>query len=394
VPRLWLRHLVLALLLSSPIAATARASGTDGSVAVDPQVATVPGVDATALDEGEPRSAGASKVTPLIAPIPFKNSQIGWGLVLMLGAIHRFDPDSTLKPSTGAIGGFYTENKSWGLMAIEIARLAHDSWRLRGAYSHMDLRYDFFGIGEDAGDAGVSVPVGHKLDLGVGTALRRVAPGLYAGAGMLWMGTTLRLRGELPPEIASIDSDLGDTDLFAVGLQGEYDTRDDDYWPTRGSLAKLKGWFFTDGLGSARNFQRYMGGWTWYTQLPARRLVVAGNANLSAASGDVPFYALPSVGAGEYAFRGYEQGRYRDKVMVCAQAEARWHSSGRAGATAFAGFAQVAPSLGDLANALVLPAGGIGVRYQMTQQYPMHLRLDYAWGRNEGLLYFAVAEAF
>ena len=48
----------------------------------------------------------------------------------------------------------------------------------------------------------------------------------------------------------------------------------------------------------------------------------------------------------------------------------------------------------DLPDALVLPAGGLGVRYQMTRRYPMHLRLDYAWGRNEGLLYFAVAEAF
>jgi hypothetical protein len=394
VPRLWLRHLVLALLLSSPIAATARASGTDGSVAFDPQVATVPGVDATALDEGEPRSAGDSKVTPLIAPIPFKNSQIGWGLVLMLGAIHRFDPDSTLKPSTGAIGGFYTENKSWGVMAIEIARLAHDSWRLRGAYSHMDVRYDFFGIGEDAGDAGVSVPVGHKLDLGVGTALRRVAPGLYAGAGVLWMGTTLRLRGELPPEIASIDSDLGDTDLFAVGLQGEYDTRDDDYWPTHGSLAVLKGWFFTDALGASSQFQRVVAGWSWYTRLRGERLLLATNVNAAAASDDAPSYLLPSLGAGRFGLRGFTQGRYRDQVMTTAQAELRWHSTGRVGAVAFFGFGQVAPDFGGLGDASLLPAGGLGGRYKLTRNFPMHMRFDYAWSEKENLFYFSVAEAF
>jgi hypothetical protein len=80
--------------------------------------------------------------------------------------------------------------------------------------------------------------------------------------------------------------------------------------------------------------------------------------------------------------------------MAGAQAEARWHTDGRLGAAVFGGFAQVAPSVGHLPDALVLPAGGFGVRYQMTRQFPMHLRLDYAWGRNEGLLYFAVAEAF
>jgi hypothetical protein len=39
------------------------------------------------------------------------------------------------------------------------------------------------------------------------------------------------------------------------------------------------------------------------------------------------------------------------------------------------------------------PAGGAGLRFQLTRKYPMHLRLDYAWGRDGGLLYFSVGEA-
>ena len=41
----------------------------------------------------------------------------------------------------------------------------------------------------------------------------------------------------------------------------------------------------------------------------------------------------------------------------------------------------------------VLPAGGAGLRFQLTRKYPMHLRLDYAWGHDGGLLYFSVGEA-
>jgi len=372
---------------------TSRADDSNVPIATDPFSGGIPNTDpagGTVL----PAGTNVDRFTPVFAPIPLKNTQLGWGLGVMAGAIHRFDADTTVKPSTGVIGGFYTENDSWGLLAVEMARLAHDSWRLRGLASHCDINYDFFGIGEDAGNAGQSIPLNQTLDFGVAAVLRRVSTGFYLGGALMAMSTKVELQSGGAPGVPLPPGDSPRATLVAPGIQGELDTRDDDYWPTRGSLAKLKGWFFTDGLGSTRNFQRYMGGWTWYTHLPTRRLVIAGNANLSAASGDVPFYALPSVGAGEYAFRGYEQGRYRDKVMLCAQAEARWHSSGRAGATVFAGFAQVAPSVGDLSNALVLPAGGIGVRYQMTQQYPMHLRLDYAWGRNEGLLYFAVAEAF
>ena len=196
---------VLALLLGLILSIASPATADETPAVVDPQVAPTPSVDATTLEPGEAGRSSGSGITPLIAPIPFKNSQVGWGLVLMLGAIHRFDADTTLKPSTGAIGGFYTDNKSWGLMALEMARLAHDSWRLRGLFSHMDVRYDFFGIGQDAGDAGIAVPVDQKLDFAVGTALRRIVPGLYAGGGVLWMGTTVRLRDDLPPELASLD---------------------------------------------------------------------------------------------------------------------------------------------------------------------------------------------
>jgi len=341
-----------------------------------------------------PAASNAHAVTPIFAPIPFKNTQLGWGLGLMAGAIHRFDADTTLKPSTGVLGGFYTENKSWGILAVEMARLAHDSWRVRGLASHVDVNYDFFGIGEDAGNAGRSIPLEQTMDFGVGSALRRVRPGLYLGAALMAMSTKAELQSGGTPTVPVPPADAARATLVAPGLQAELDTRDDDYWPTHGSLAKLKGWFFSDALGSARKFQRYMAGWCWYTELPGQRLVIATNASLLASTGDVPFYALPSVGSGEYALRGYTQGRYRDKVMAGAQAEARWHTDGRLGAALFGGFAQVAPSVGHLPDALVLPAGGLGVRYQMTRQFPMHLRLDYAWGRNEGLLYFAVAEAF
>ena len=370
----------------------APATADETPVAVDPQVAPTPGIDATTLEPGNAGGSSGSGITPLIAPIPFKNSQLGWGLVLMLGAIHRFDPDTTLKPSTGAIGGFYTDNKSWGLMALEMARLAHDSWRLRGLYSHMDVRYDFFGIGEDAGDAGISVPIAQKVDFAVGTAARRLVPGLYAGAGLLWMGTTVRLRDELPPELEALDSDLGRTDLFALGLQGEYDTRDDDYWPTHGSLALLKTWFFTGG--STPDFQRMTAGWSWYTRLRGERLLLATNVNAATASDDAPSYLLPSVGAGRFGLRGYTQGRYRDRWMTTAQAELRWHSRGRVGAVAFFGFGQVAPHFGDLGSASLLPAGGLGARYKLTRKFPMHMRFDYAWSEKENLFYFSVAEAF
>jgi hypothetical protein len=360
----------------------------------DPTVSPVPGIDPTDASSAGTAERTGSAVTPIFAPIPFKNTQLGWGLAVMAGAIHRFEPDTTLKPSTGAIAGFYTENKSWGLMALEMARIAHDTWRLRGLASHVDVRYDFYGIGEDAGNAGHSIGLEQPMDFVVGSVLRRVTPGFYGGATLLWIQSSAQLRDNHGLVVPPSAQDLGFTNLLAPGVQAEFDTRDDDYWPRRGSLASAKANFFASGLGSSREFQRYAIAWSWYSGLPSTALVLATNLNASASMGDVPFWAIPSVGGGAYGLRGYTQGRYRDKLVTTAQAELRAHAKNRWGATVFGGLAQVAPSLGDLRGAEVLPAGGVGLRFQLTRQYPMHMRADYAWGRNGGIFYFSVSEAF
>jgi hypothetical protein len=374
--------------------APAAAQEVTAGAVVDPTAAPEPGIDPT-LDAGS--GSGLSKgtgATPLVAPVPFKNTQLGWGLLLLAGLIHHFDADSTIKPSTGAVGGFYSENGSWGLMALEMARLARDRWRLRGVAAYTELRYDFYGVGEDAGNEGRSIPLEQTVSFALASAVRRVAPGWYVGPTLVWMQSTVGLRdsleGTAPPE----EADLVETNLVAPGILIEADTRDDDYWPTRGAQALLQGRFFLDDLGGERSFQRYVAFLSWYARLKDERLVLALNANGCATGGDVPFYALASVGAGRGALRGYTQGRYRDTVMTTVQTELRFHTSGRWGAVAFAGFGKVAPSVDEIFDSEFLPAGGVGARFKLTRNYPMHLRFDIAWGKNGALTYFGVAEAF
>jgi hypothetical protein len=355
---------------------------------IDPTIADVPSLDQTA--EGVPgssRKTGGKRVTPLIAPIPFHNSQIGWGGVLMLGLIHRFDPDTTLKPSTGAVGVMASENGTWGVMAIEVARFKQDAWRARGMVNYLDMHYDFYGIGIDAGESGRSVPLDQTFFMTAGVLMRRVVANVYLGASMIYLETTV----DLPDSLAVPDE--SHAQLLAPGIQGEFDSRDNDYWPSHGSLAELKARFFSTTSGTSGSFQRYQVAWSWYNGLKGRDLVLATNINACAAPGDAPFYGLCMLGNGRYNMRGYTQGRYRDHYGNVFQAELRGHR-GRGGAVVFAGVGQVAESGQDIFNAPLLPAGGAGLRYQLTKKYPMHMRLDYAWGRDGGLLYFSVGEAF
>jgi len=362
-------------------------------VVVDPTAGNVPSIDPTA-DPGDGANRGGNHgVTPLVAPIPFKNSQIGWGGVLMLGMIHRFDADTTVKPSTGAVMGLASENGTWGVMGLEVARFHHDTWRVRAVGAYMNLRYDFYGIGIDAGHAGLSVPLDQTLTMAAGAVLRRVVGSLYLGGSFMWLHTTVELRDSAGPNLPAVPNQ-STTDLLAPGLQAELDTRNDDYWPSLGSLVQLKANFFTTTGGESGTFQRYVAVWSWYHALRGRTLMLATNINACAAPGDAPFYGLCSLGAGRFSLRGYTQGRYRDHYANVVQAELRGHTAGRFGATVFGGFGQVATGFSDIFDAELLPAGGVGLRYQLVRKFPMHMRLDYAWGRDGGLLYFSVGEAF
>ncbi len=375
------RPVALGWILSA--AGEARAQGVETSDI--PSVELAPGTVESTTEEG-------SGVTPLVAPLPFRNSQIGWGIAVMAGLIHRFDADTTVKPSTGAIAGLASENGSWGVMGMEMARFDQDTWRARGVAGYMDLQYDFYGIGIDAGEAGQSVPIDQSFFVASGALLRHVVSGLYVGGQILWLSTTVTPQdsaGSNQPPLP----DQAHSELLAGGLQAEFDTRDDDYWPQRGSLAQLKGNFFTTTTGESGSFQRYQAAWSWYHGFRGQHLVLATNLLGCGAPGDAPFYGLCSLGTGRFSVRGYTQGRYRDHYTTAVQVELRAHTTGRLGAVLFGGFAQVAPEISKILNAELLPAGGGGLRYQLTRKYPMHLRLDYAWGRDGGLLYFSVGEA-
>ena len=78
----------------------------------------------------------------------------------------------------------------------------------------------------------------------------------------------------------------------------EFDTRDDDYWPSRGSIATAKANFFTSALGSDSDFERYMAAWCWYTSVRGPALLLATNASVTTAAGEVPFLGDPIRGRG------------------------------------------------------------------------------------------------
>jgi hypothetical protein len=331
-------------------------------------------------------------------PIPISNPTIGSGLGavgfynLRLG--HKKHPD--VLPSSFGAGGFYTDSDSWGFGIFARTHVAGGRFRVNGVGAVFELNYDFFGIGEEAGDRGRSVPINQTGDLFRASFLTRLRGDWYLGPRFVRLDarTEIDFSGVLPPE-PDIPTSIGlDRTTAAVGLALQLDSRDNQFNGAKGELFDLEIDFYDDVFGSDFDFQSYWGAFNKYLSLGGSdHSIVAVRGTACYASDGAPFYELCQICIKD-SFRGYQGGRYRDQVAFTAQAAYRWRFHKRWGVVFFGGVAEVAPSVSDLSVDGLLPAAGVGMRWMVDKEDRINVRVDYAWRRSDSALYISVAEAF
>lgn len=337
--------------------------------------------------------AASNKSEFVAAPIPSLSPTFGFGLAL--GAAYIYYPPgagTNSKPWITGVGGFYTENGSWGAGAAHKMNWGDDRWRLLGALAYADLKYDFYGVGTGAGDAGQSVPLRQTVAGGAVELLRDVGHRWYVG-GRYQSGqvqTSIETSSlNVPPALAGFPLAL-DAQISAVGLRLQRDTRDSSFYPMRGALLDFEANFFDSAFGSDLTFQTYALAYNHYFEL-ATNQVLALRGYGRATGGNAPFFALSSFGTGA-DLRGYTPGRYRDQLMLAVQAEYRWRITERLGVVGFGGVGSVAPELGKFDQ--LLPSVGTGLRYVIAKKNNVSFRFDVAWGRDERTFYLGIGEAF
>jgi len=327
------------------------------------------------------------------APIPFFSPSIGFGIGL--GAAYIYSPPfagTNAQPWVTGAGGFYSDNGSWGGGVAHKMNWSEDRWRLSAALAYANLKYDFFGVGSSAAEAGRSVPLQQTADGGLIELLRGIGDHWYVGGRYLFghVQTAVETSSlNIPPPLVGIPLRL-DTQLSAFGLHLQRDTRDSTFYPTRGALFDAEATFFDPLFGSDFSFQTYTIAYNHYFPL-ATNHVLALRGYGRATSGNAPFFALASFGSGA-DLRGYTPGRYRDSMMFTLQAEYRWRFTERFGLVAFGGFGGVAPELGQFDT--LLPSLGAGLRYVLAKKNNVSLRFDAAWGRGDHAFYVGIGEAF
>ena len=324
---------------------------------------------------------------PMIQPV----TQTGGGLALAY-RYHLNPQNKTSSSSSTAFGGFVTGNRSWGVGVFQKFYFKQDRWRARVAGSYADVRYNYFGIGTDAGDAGVSVLMKQKGFGTLGEMLYRFNGLWYGGAQYRFLETESSFRPNPQFNTSTITPAQLDLRTATLGPRVTRDSRSDSDYPREGSLVDLHIGLGGAGVGSQVNYQTYGLSYSKFFNVATGQVLAVRGASCFAA-GNVPFYGQCLLSASEN-LRGYQASRYRDRAMLASQAEYRWEAWKNLGFVGFGGIGEVAPRIGEFTFGNVLPGGGVGVRYRITKESHVNLRFDYAWGKDSHQAYFFIGEAF
>ena len=185
----------------------------------------------------------------------------------------------------------------------------------------------------------------------------------------------------------------GDSGAIAgVGAKVLFNDRNNEFQATRGLIFEGGVVKFDESFGSDFNYlQNRARLRTYLPTTPGQ--VVALDFLWEEAIGSVPFRKLAQLG-GQNFLRGYFLGRYRNNVVVGAQAELRQELSDRWSVVGFAGTAKVASNASSLPRARLISSAGSGLRYVLDLQSRINIRLDLAGGGDSRAVYFGVGEAF
>ena len=326
----------------------------------------------------------------VVAPIPISNPTVGTGLAVVVMPFYYLGPESPL--SNTAVAAGYTSSGSWALGAAQTTRLRGDTLRIDGLLALIDLRYNFFGKGAEAGEAGRSVPIQQKAAAFVPELLLQAREHVFLGGRYRGIKVETSLdTSEVPPALAPLIDVSGTIASSGLGPVAVFDTRDNEMNPARGWLAEFRGNFAQHSFGSDNTYFNFSAAANHYRRLGPG--VLAARAYACGATERTPLFDLCLYGAGN-DLRGYEIGRYRDRAMFATQAEYRFPLGGRFGGAAFAGTGKVAAEFGQMGNEPWLSSVGVGVRWLASQKARVNLSFDLAHGRDGTSAYMYVKEAF
>lgn len=319
----------------------------------------------------------------IVAPIPFSNPAIGSGLALGAGYLFKTDPSADT--SVIGIGAMQSSNGSQahGLM-LNLA-LPENRWTFDTTLAKADVRYDFI-------TGTQNIPLRQEGNLAQFGLSYGLTHDVSLGGTMRYLDTTIGLDvggSLLPPEVLP---DLG-LELFSLGAVLEWDTRDNSDYPTKGFRLSVDANHGQTLSGPSRNYAYGKALFDTYHSF-SDSSVFATRFSTCAADSNTPFFEQCSIGFTD-GFRGFSPTQFLDTRLISAQVELRQRLGKRLGVVAFGGMGWTSDSFGSLDEAGTQAAVGFGLRYRVSQKFPVDFSIDVSHNDlDEDFLYIFVGQNF
>ncbi|WP_255991889.1 BamA/TamA family outer membrane protein [Chitinolyticbacter albus] len=283
-------------------------------------------------------------------------------------------------PNITGVGGAMTDNGTWGAGLFHFHTWGGDRYRYLGAVAKINLDTDYYGVSDR--------PRSYELDgtLLVQQLLIRIGDSRwFVGPRYTYLDAETRFTGEIATELGALDTDR---QIGKAGLVIDYDSRDNMFYPGRGSYAEIEAQIARDWLGSSQEFETYAA--RAYTWLPlAQQWNLALRIDGRATEGEVPFYAQPFV-----SLRGLSKGRYQDQYTLTGEMEGRWTFAPRWSLLAFGGVGRAWGRWKDFDEADDAWGAGLGFRYLVARKLGVAVGMDFARSEDDQAFYFQIGSAW
>ena len=303
-----------------------------------------------------------------------------------------------LPPSVSAVGAAYTGNESWLVGGGYLGFFREGKLRYQGGGGYGDVDLDFFGFGELEFDRPISLntqafAVVQSLKSRLGNSRA------YIGIAQRFVSADLAPSNlgfvddlPLPPDIVDEIRDrlTQGVTTSALGLQFEYDSRDNFFSPRQGYRYSFDYYAYRDWLGSDIDYDAWtLSGLNYWRLSDKFRLGLRIQADIADASDLLPPFATPSMN-----LRGIQIGRYQGNYVGVAESEFTWQIDSRWSVLAFAGIGRAANSFDEFQDAENRITRGGGFRYLIARRYGFDMGIDIARGPEDTIWYIQAGSAW
>jgi len=300
-----------------------------------------------------------------------------------------------LTPSVSVVAGAMTGNDSWFAGGGHMGFFKQGRIRYMGGGGYGDVNLDFFGFGEvemiqpiELNTKAFFVMQSLKFQVGDSQFFVGVAQ-QYANAS-IEPGSLGDLAGDiLPPEWQDRWQELvrglltQDVVTSALGINVEFDSRDNFFSPRAGYSYKLEHLWFRDSFGSDIDYElTSLSGLNYWNVTDKFRAALRIGADRASTNGLLPPFATPGI-----EMRGLPTLRYQGNYVAVAETELTWQIDSRWAVLGFVGSGRAANSFDELKDSESRVAKGVGFRYLIARRYGFEMGLDVARGPEEDIIY-------